>query len=292
MVADQQWMNFPKSVLGQTQQKQPGVESMMNPIPITENPKYKGSNQLQDKVAVITGGDSGIGKAVAIAFAKEGANIVIVYLDEHEDAKNTKNMIESIGKKCLLIAGDVGHNGFCKEVIQKVIQQFGKIDILINNVAEQHSQNRIEDITNQQLENTFRTNVFSMFYMIKAAMPYLRQGSCIINTASITAYQGNEILIDYSASKGAVISFTRSLSQSLASQGIRVNAVAPGPIWTPLIPASFSADHVATFGSDTPMGRPGQPVELASAYVYLASEGASYVTGQTIHVNGGTIVNG
>ncbi len=291
-MADQQWLSFPKSVPGQTQGKQPGIESIMNSVPITENQNYKGSNQLQNKVAVITGGDSGIGKAVAITFAKEGADLAIVYLDENEDAQNTKNIIESIGRKCLLLSGDVGHDGFCKEVIQKVMGEFGKIDILINNAAEQHFQNSIEDITNEQLEKTFRTNIFSMFYMIKAAMPYLQQGSCIINTTSITAYQGDETLIDYSASKGAIVSLTRSLSQSLVNQGIRVNAVAPGPIWTPLIPASFPQNYVATFGIDTPMGRPGQPVELASAYVYLASEGASYVTGQTIHVNGGTIVNG
>lgn len=292
MTIKKDWINYPQSVPAQSQNKQPGIEGIMNPIPITENPNYKGSNQLQNKVAIITGGDSGIGKAVAIAYAKEGADVAIIYLDEHEDAENTKKIIDATGRRSILIAGDIGQEQFCKQAIDQVISEFGKIDILVNNAAEQHYQNSIEDITSQQLEKTFRTNIFSQFYMIKATMPYLQQGSCIINTTSVVAYAGNETLIDYSASKGAIVSLTRSLSLSLVNQGIRVNAVAPGPIWTPLIPASFPENHVASFGSNTSMGRPGQPVELAGAYVYLASDNASYVTGQTIHVNGGSIVNG
>ena len=291
MTNQQPWINYPKTVPAQTQEKQPGLETLMNPVPITENPEYMASNQLQNKTAIITGGDSGIGKAVAIAFAKEGADIIIVYLDEHEDAQGTKEIIDGLGRKCMLMAGDVGQDQFCIEVVNKTIGEFGKIDILVNNAAEQHTVNSIEELTNQQLEKTFHTNIFSMFYLIRAAMPHLQPGSNIINTASITAYKGHETLIDYAATKGAVVSLTRSLAISLANQNIRVNAVAPGPIWTPLIPASFTGDEVAQFGNTAPMARPGQPVEVAGAYVYLASQQASYITGQTIHVNGGIVVN-
>ncbi|WP_139906002.1 SDR family oxidoreductase [Clostridium thermarum] len=285
-------VNYPKSFPTQKQDRQPGIEKNMNPRPIFEDPDYGiAPGRLKDKIAVITGGDSGIGRAVALAFAKEGADIAIIYLNENEDAEQTKTHIDKTGRKCMLIAGDVGDENFCIEAVNRVIGEFGKIDILVNNAAEQHVQTKLEDITKEQLERTFKTNVFSAFYLTKAVLPYLKAGSSIINTTSITAYKGSQDLIDYSATKGALTTFTRSLSTNLASKNIRVNAVAPGPIWTPLIPASFNEQDVAKFGSDTPMARAGQPVELAAAYVFLASNDASYITGQTIHVNGGVIVN-
>lgn len=276
----------------QHQDHQPGTEPEMKPEPISVDENYKGSGKLSGKVALITGGDSGIGKSVAIYFAKEGADVAIVYLEESEDAQTTRELIEAEGRKCLLIAGDVGSELFCNEAAKKTIDEFGKIDILVNNAAEQHPQKSLLDISADQLEKTFRTNVFSMFHLTKAVLPHLKKGSTIINTSSITAYKGNEKLIDYSSTKGAIVTFTRSLAMSLAKQGIRVNSVAPGPIWTPLIPSTFSAEEVAKFGTNAPMGRAGQPHELAPAYVYLASDDSSYVNGQTIHVNGGTIVNG
>ena len=284
--------NYPISIPEQKQDKQPGLESLMNPKPIFENPSCLGSGKLMNKVALITGGDSGIGKAVAIAYAREGADIAIVYLDEHKDAEDTKKLIEAKGRKCILIPGDIGEDTICLDALNKTIKEFGKIDILVNNAAEQHPQNSIEDITTQQLEKTFKTNIFAMFYMVKAALPHLKEGATIINTSSVTAYEGHKTLIDYSATKGAIVTFTRSLALSLATRKIRVNAVAPGPIWTPLIPSSFSASEVGKFGSNTPLGRPGQPVELAESYVFLASEGASYINGETIHVNGGVVING
>ncbi|EJP6471286.1 SDR family oxidoreductase [Clostridium botulinum] len=285
--------SFPKFVPGQKQSKHPGIETIMNPRPIFDNPSYKASAKLIDKVALITGGDSGIGRAVAVTYAKEGADISIVYFDEHEDAKETQSIIEALGRKCLLISGDITNDNFCKEVINQTINKFNKLDILVNNAGVQYVQNSIEDITNEQLEKTFKTNIFSMFFLVKAALPHLNRGASIINTTSITAYKGNEILIDYSSSKGAIVSFTRSLALSLWKKGIRVNAVSPGPIWTPLIPSSFDTNYIESFGSKTTMGRPGQPVELAPTYVYLASnESSSFLSGEVIHINGGEIING
>ena len=276
----------------QHQEQQPGFESLMDPKPIFEDPAYSGSAKLIGKVAIITGGDSGIGRAVSIAYAKEGADVVIVYLNEHNDALDTKARVEQLGHRCLVLAGDIGDEAFCQDVVGQTLQTFGKIDILVNNAGEQHPQNSLLDVTTAQLERTFRTNIFSHFFLTKAALPHLKWGSSIINTTSITAYEGHDQLIDYSATKGAVVSFTRSLSESLCKLGIRVNGVAPGPIWTPLIPASFQADQVATFGSTSPMQRAGQPKELAPTYVFLASEDSSYMSGQILHVNGGTIING
>jgi NAD(P)-dependent dehydrogenase (short-subunit alcohol dehydrogenase family) len=276
----------------QHQDQQPGIESEMNPIPKSVDTAYQGSGKLKNKVAIITGGDSGIGKSVAIYFAKEGADIAISYLNEHKDAEETKSLIEAEGRKCLLLPGDISMESVCIDIVRKVITEFKKIDVLINNAAEQHPQKSLLDITGEQLEQTFRTNIFSYFYMTKSVLPYLQNGSSIINTSSITAYDGHDQLLDYSATKGAVVSFTRSLSASLVKQGIRVNGVAPGPIWTPLIPSTFTAEQVSTFGSTTPMGRAGQPHELAPTYVFLASNDSSYMTGQILHVNGGKIVNG
>lgn len=270
----------------------PGKETKMDPEPMYDNKTHNGYGRLKDKVAIITGGDSGIGKAAAVAYAKEGANLVIVYNISDDDANDTKGVIESYDGKVILLKGDVGDSEFCNTVVEKTIKAYGKLDILINNAGEQHPQKSLEDITNEQLERTFKTNIFSMFYLTKAALPHLKEGSSIINTSSVTSYRGHKTLLDYSSSKGAVTSFTRSLSLNLAVRKIRVNQVAPGPIWTPLIPSTFSKDEVANFGEDTPLKRPGQPVELAEAYVFLASDGATYITGQTIHINGGEILNG
>ena len=276
----------------QEQETQPGVTKEMHPEPKEVDENYKGSGKLKGKVAIITGGDSGIGRSVAHYYAKEGANVAIVYLNEHEDANKAKDLVESEGVQCMLLPGDVGDSAFCNEVVEKVKSEFGKIDILVNNAAEQHPQTSLLDISDEQLEKTFRTNIFSQFYLTRAVLPHLSKGSSIINTTSVTAYQGNEQLIDYSSTKGAIVSFTRALSNSIAGKGIRVNAVAPGPIWTPLIPATFPADQVAEFGKNVPLGRAGQPSELAPTYVYLASDDSSYVSGQVLHVNGGSVVNG
>ncbi len=281
----------PENIPAQMQERQPGFENEMEPRPdFAQN--YAGKLRLPDKVALITGGDSGIGRAVALAYAKEGADVAISYLDEHEDAEETKKLIENEGKRCLLIPGDIGEEAFCKEIIEKVIGEFGKLDILVNNAGEQHTQDSIKDITAEQLERTFKTNFFGMFHLTKAALDHLKPGSAIINTTSITAFQGAPSLIDYASTKGAILSFTRSLAGSLTEQKIRVNAVAPGPIWTPLIPASFTAEEVEGFGKEgefaTPLGRPGQPSDLAPGYVYFASEESSFVTGQVLHINGGT----
>lgn len=281
-----------QTIPAQHQDIQPGHENIMNPQPQFDALNYKGSGKLLNKVAIITGGDSGIGRAVAVHYAKEGADVVVCYLNEHEDATETKRLVEQEGRKCHLMAGDIGEESFCRQIVSETVIKLGKIDILVNNAAEQHPQAGIEEITKEQLERTFKTNIFSFFYLTKAALPYLKEGSSIINTSSITAYAGNEQLIDYSATKGAITAFTRSLSMSLVKKGIRVNGVAPGPIWTPLIPSTFDAEKVSEFGADTPMGRPGQPEELAPSYVFLASQDSTYMTGQMIHVNGGKIING
>jgi NAD(P)-dependent dehydrogenase (short-subunit alcohol dehydrogenase family) len=276
----------------QRQHQQPGREHKMRPRPKTQDETYRASEKLRNKVAIITGGDSGIGRAVAIAFAKEGADVAVVYLEEEKDANETKRLVEEHGRKCLLIAGDVGQEEFCRKAIAKTIKEFARIDILVNNAAEQHLQESIEKITEKQLERTFRTNIFSFFFMTKAALKYLKKGAAIINTTSVTAYKGNPQLLDYSSTKGAITTFTRSLSQALVDKAIRVNGVAPGPIWTPLIPSTFPSKDVETFGSDVPLGRPGQPEEIAPSYVFLASDDSSYMTGQILHPNGGTVVNG
>lgn len=275
----------------QHQKKQPGMESKMHPAPIFLDPNYQGASKLAGKIALITGGDSGIGRAVACYFAKEGADVFIHYLNEHKDAKQVEKIITEMGRKCWLSHGNLQLNSECKKLIEKALSECGKIDILVNNIAEQHPKDSIEEISCEQMENTFKTNFFSCFYMIKAAVPFLKKGSVIINTTSVTAYKGSDHLIDYSATKGALVALTRSLSPSLLKKGIRINAVAPGPIWTPLIPASFSAEEVAEFGQQVPMKRPGQPAEIAPAYVYLASQDSSYMTGQVLHPNGGVIVN-
>lgn len=275
----------------QHQNRQPGREGEMTPRPIFIRDDYTGSGKLADKTALITGGDSGIGRAIAVHYAREGANVAIVYLEEHNDAQETQRMVEAEGQDCLLVAGDVGDEDFCRQAIVKTVERFGKLDILVNHAGEQHPTAGLEEITSTQLERTFRTNCFSFFYMARAALEHLQEGSVIINTSSVTAYRGSGHLIDYSATNGAIASFTRSLAQSLAKRGIRVNGVAPGPIWTPLIPASFEADEVKKFGENTPMGRAGQPAEVGPCFVFLAATDASYVTGQELHVNGGQYVS-
>jgi NAD(P)-dependent dehydrogenase (short-subunit alcohol dehydrogenase family) len=238
-------------------------------------------------VAVITGGDSGIGRAVAVLFAREGAKVVVLYLNEGQDAKDTKQFVETEGSQCLLIAGDVGDPGFCRQAVQQVISEFGRIDVLVNNAAEQHPKKEVEEISPEQLDRTFRTNIYGYFYMVQAAMPHLKEGATIINTTSVTAYRGSPELLDYSCTKGAIVTFTRSLAASLIEKGIRVNGVAPGPIWTPLIPATFPAEKVASFGANTAMKRPGQPNEVASCFLFLACEDSSYISGSVLHPNGG-----
>lgn len=264
----------------------------MKPRPETWLKTRARDPKLAGRVAVISGGDSGIGRATAIAFAAEGADVAILYLNEHRDARDTVKTIESTGCEAIAIAGDLGQEKFCQRAIRDVVKKFGRLDILVNNAAEQHPQDDLRKITEKQLERTFRTNIFSFFFLAKAALPYLKPGGSIINTTSVTAYRGSKELIDYSATKGAIVSFTRSLAHSLVRRGIRVNAVAPGPIWTPLIPATFPSQKVETFGSDVPLGRTGQPNEVAPCYVFLASDDASYITGQVLHPNGGEIVNG
>ncbi|GGF64777.1 NAD(P)-dependent oxidoreductase [Paenibacillus albidus] len=274
----------------QHQDRQPGLESLMNPRPLSENTEVCGSGKLKGKIALITGGDSGIGKAAAIAFAKEGADVAIAYLYEDSDAEVTQRRIEELGQRCLRIRTDLRYKQNCTGAVEHTVAVFGKLDILVNNHAVQYPQQSVLDISEKQLYQTFQTNIFPFFFLTQAALPHLSRGAAIINTASITAYQGHKELIDYASTKGAIVTFTRSLALSLADSGIRVNTVAPGPVWTPLIPSSFSAEEVSLFGTDTPLKRAAQPYELAGAYVYLAGPDSTYVTGACIHVNGGDMV--
>lgn len=278
----------PKKVRSPQKQAPPGHQFKMKPLPEVQ----KSSQNLSNKVAIITGGDSGIGRSVAVSFAEAGADVVVVYLSEHKDAKETQRLVEEKGQECLLIAGDVGKEKFCQSVVKKTVAHFGKLDILVNNAAEQHPKDSIEKITEKQLEKTFRTNIYSFFFMVKAALkPLTKSKGNIINTSSVTAYRGSEHLLDYSATKGAIVAFTRSLSLALQDKKIRVNGVAPGPIWTPLIPSTFEPKKVKTFGSDVPMKRAGEPSEVAPCFVFLASDEASYISGQFLHPNGGEIIN-
>lgn len=275
----------------QQQERQPGQEHAMDPEPEFIRKSYRGNARLSDKVSVITGGDSGIGRAVALHYAREGADCVLAYLNESRDAQKTRELVEAEGRRCLLLEGDVGNAAFCREVIDKTLETFGKLNILVNNAAEQYDWDDITQIPDEQMLRTFQTNIFSHFYMVKAALPHMQEGDSIIATSSINAFKGNDTLIDYSATKGAIQGLVRSLAISLIDKGIRVNAVAPGPVWTPLIPASFDAEKVETFGGQVPMDRAGQPSEMGPAYVYLASEESSYMTGQTLHLNGGVVLN-
>jgi NAD(P)-dependent dehydrogenase (short-subunit alcohol dehydrogenase family) len=273
----------------QKQDRQPGRESEMRPLP-EYTPKFPGVGRLKGKVALITGGDSGIGRAVAVAMAREGARIVIVYLEEHKDAEETARLVAEEGSEAIKFAGDIADESFCEQVVDDTVKSFGRLDVLVNNAAEQHEVDDVLELTAEQIERTFRTNVFSFFYLAKAALRHMKKGASILNTTSITAFRGHKTLLDYSATKGAIVSMTRSLSEALIDKGIRVNAVAPGPIWTPLIPASFDAEKTAEHGSSAPMERAGQPNEVAPCYVFLASEDASYISGQVLHPNGGSVV--
>jgi NAD(P)-dependent dehydrogenase (short-subunit alcohol dehydrogenase family) len=274
------------------EQETPGYQDQMQPEPVTIRDNYKGSEKLKGKVALITGGDSGIGRSVAVHFAREGADVAIVYLEEEEDAKKTEAMVRKEGQMCILIKGNIQDRNFCKECVEKTFFHYGKLNILVNNAAEQHPTDDLQKIDLDMVDSTFKTNILAMFYLSLPALEKMGSGDSIINTTSITAYQGREALIDYSSTKGAIVSFTRSLSKNVAEKNIRVNAVAPGPIWTPLIPATFPADKVKNFGGDTPLGRAGQPAECGPAYVFLASEDASFITGQVIHINGGEAAGG
>jgi NAD(P)-dependent dehydrogenase (short-subunit alcohol dehydrogenase family) len=276
----------------QHQPRQPGIQAEMEPAPVTVPEHYRGSGKLEGRRALVTGGDSGIGRAVSVLFAMEGADVAIVYLDEHDDAEETARMVEEHGRRCVPIPCDIREEGHCRTAVERTTEALGGLDVLVNHAGEQHPRDSFEDISEHQLERTFRTNVFSVFFLTKAALPHLGEGSAIVNTTSVTAYEGNPSLIDYSATNGALVSFTRALSNQLAEKGIRVNAVAPGPVWTPLIPATFPAEKVETFGDHVPLGRAGQPAEIAPSYVFLASDDSSYMSGQTLHPNGGSVVNG
>jgi NAD(P)-dependent dehydrogenase (short-subunit alcohol dehydrogenase family) len=279
-----------RNIPPQRQKRQPGDEQKMHPKPESEARNYKAAGKLKGRIALISGGDSGIGKSVAVHFAKEGADIAIIYLEETRDAVRTRTLIEREGRRCILLEGDIGDREFCDQAVRETIRKFRRLDILVNNAAEQHIGTEFEAIPPEQLERTFATNVFGMFHLTQSALPHLKQGAAIVNTTSITAFRGNPALVDYSSTKGAILAFTRALSMQLVEKGIRVNAVAPGPIWTPLIPASFDPEKVSKFGADTPMKRPGQPDEVAPCYVFLASDDASYISGQVLHPNGGEIV--
>ena len=287
MASDNEKQQFPPQ-----RQEQPGRRSEMDPVPQSRRDGYRPSGKLSGKKALITGGDSGIGRAVALLFAMEGADVGIVYFEEHEDAEDTKKEVEAEGRRCLTMAGDIGDEAFCRDCVERMAREMGGLHVLVNNSGEQHSCERIEDLSSEQMERTFRTNIFGMFHMVRAAMPHLKEGAAIVNTASVTAYQGHPLLVDYSATKGAIVSFTRSLAVQIADRGIRVNAVAPGPVWTPLIPASFEEEKVERFGSNTAMKRAGQPYEIAPCFLFLACEDSSFMTGQVLHPNGGRIVNG
>ena len=276
----------------QHQPRQPGVQAEMDPAPVTVPEHYRGSGKLEGRRALVTGGDSGIGRAVSVLFAMEGADVAIVYLDEHDDAEETARMVEEHGRRCVPIPCDLREERHCRTAVERTTEALGGLDVLVNHAGEQHPRDSFEDISEHQLERTFRTNVFSVFFLTKAALPHLGEGSAIVNTTSVTAYEGNPSLIDYSATNGAIVSLTRALSNQLTEKGIRVNAVAPGPVWTPLIPATFPAEKVETFGDHVPLGRAGQPAEIAPSYVFLASEDSSFMSGQTLHPNGGSVVNG
>jgi NAD(P)-dependent dehydrogenase (short-subunit alcohol dehydrogenase family) len=284
---DQQQLQPPQ------RQSQPGIEEEMTPTPDATSEQHQGSGKLAGKVALISGGDSGIGRAVAVLFAREGADVAIGHLAEEDvDATETVKLVEAEGRRCLTLPGDVGDEAFCQDAVARTVRELGRLDVLVNNAAEQHTTDSISEISAEQLERTFRTNILAMFFLTKAALPHLGEGSAIVNTTSVTAYQGNPSLLDYSSTKGAIVAFTRSLSQQLIGDGIRVNAVAPGPIWTPLIPATMPEEKVASFGKDVPLGRPGQPEEVAPCYLFLASDDASYMAGQVLHPNGGNVING
>ena len=284
-------MSETKTLPPQHQDRQPGHQDELHPQPQTES-RTPGSNRLKDRVVLVTGGDSGIGRAVAVLAAKEGADVAIGYLEEDDDAQETRRLVEEKGRKCELLAGDIGQENVARSIVTRTVERFGRLDVLVNGAGEQHPQERPEDISAEQLERTFRTNVFAQFFTVQEALKHLKSGSSVVNIASITAYEGSPKLLDYSSIKGALVSFTRALSNAIIDRGIRVNAVAPGPIWTPLIAATFPPQDVESFGADTPMKRPGQPYEVAAAVVFLASDDASFISGQTIHVNGGTVVNG